>query len=158
MLLTLDARKYFGFGEDNNTVLATRAQFGTLAGPDSDSAPPDYLFFAGGGGSVRGQPYQALGIGEIDDTVIGGTSYLALSGEIRRHVRGNFDAVVFYDAGFVGDDAFFQGEGSWLTGAGLGLRYNTGFGPLRADVAFPISGTPDDAPGFQIYIGIGQAF
>ncbi len=158
LLLTFDGRKYLALGEEKSTVLAGRVQFGTLAGPDSDSAPPDYLFYAGGGGSVRGQPYQALGIGEIDDMIIGGTSYLALSGEIRATVRGNFGAVAFYDAGYVGDEAFLQGEGSWLSGAGLGLRYQTGFGPLRADIAFPVSGTPDDASQFQIYIGIGQAF
>lgn len=158
VLVTLDARKYFAFGAEKNTVLAGRVQFGSLSGPDSDTAPPDYLFYAGGGGSVRGQPYQALGIGEIDDTVIGGTSYLALSGELRSTIYGSFGGAAFYDAAYVGEDDFLQGDGGWLTGAGLGLRYNTGFGPIRADFAVPVSGTPDDASDFQIYIGIGQAF
>ena len=41
-------------------------------------------------------------------------------------------------------------------GTGLGLRYDTGFGPIRFDVATPVAG--DTGDGVQIYIGIGQAF
>ena len=41
-------------------------------------------------------------------------------------------------------------------GAGLGLRYETGFGPIRLDVAAPIHG--DTGDGVQIYIGLGQSF
>ena len=43
-----------------------------------------------------------------------------------------------------------------VPGAGLGLRYDTGFGPIRFDVATPVAG--DTGDGVQIYIGIGQAF
>ena len=42
-------------------------------------------------------------------------------------------------------------------GAGLGLRYYAGFGPLRADIAVPLDKRTGDAD-FQIYISIGQAF
>ncbi|HAJ03622.1 MAG TPA: hypothetical protein DCL55_10350, partial [Brevundimonas sp.] len=37
------------------------------------------------------------------------------------------------------------------------VRYNLPFGPIRADVAFPLERRPADAD-FQIYISIGQAF
>ncbi|MDZ4095616.1 MAG: BamA/TamA family outer membrane protein, partial [Paracoccaceae bacterium] len=46
--------------------------------------------------------------------------------------------------------------GEWHAGAGLGLRYDTGFGPIRLDVAAPVRGKIGKGP--QIYIGIGQAF
>ena len=42
-------------------------------------------------------------------------------------------------------------------GAGAGLRYNTGLGPLRLDVAVPLNPMPGD-PDFGVYAGIGQAF
>jgi translocation and assembly module TamA len=42
-------------------------------------------------------------------------------------------------------------------GAGVGLRYYTGFGPLRADIAVPLNKQEGDAD-FQVYISIGQAF
>jgi translocation and assembly module TamA len=48
-------------------------------------------------------------------------------------------------------------DGSDHTGGGLGLRYETPIGPLRLDVATPLSG--DSVFGeLEIYIGIGQAF
>jgi translocation and assembly module TamA len=43
-------------------------------------------------------------------------------------------------------------------GCGLGLRYYTGFGPLRMDVAFPLDKRENIDDSFQLYISIGQAF
>jgi hemolysin activation/secretion protein len=43
-----------------------------------------------------------------------------------------------------------------LAGAGLGLRYATGFGPIRLDVAAPVGG--NTGKGVQVYVGLGQAF
>jgi translocation and assembly module TamA len=64
--------------------------------------------------------------------------------------------VAFADAGYVSPGADFQ-EGDWHAGAGVGLRYDTPFGPIRLDVATPVrgGGVGDD---LFIYIGIGQAF
>ena len=48
-------------------------------------------------------------------------------------------------------------EGDWHSGVGIGVRYDTGIGPIRLDVATPADG--DDAFGrVEVYIGIGQAF
>ncbi|MEM0937363.1 MAG: autotransporter assembly complex family protein [Pseudomonadota bacterium] len=153
-----DARAYFGFGEDRDIVAAGRIQIGSLVGPEIDDAPPDFLFFAGGGGSVRGQPFQALGTGEVDGRIVGGRSYVALSAELRAYVRGPLGLVGFVDAGYIGEEELYDGSGEWISGAGLGLRYDTGFGPIRVDLATPVDGGPDDADPVQIYIGIGQAF
>ncbi|WP_116132329.1 autotransporter assembly complex family protein [Tropicimonas sp. IMCC34043] len=154
----IDARSYLGFGERRNTVLAGRVQLGSLYGPSIPEAPEDYLFFAGGGGSVRGQPYQSLGAGTFNGQIFGGRSYVALSGEVRSYVRGNIGLVGFYDMGYVGAEEFYNGSGNWMSGAGIGVRYKTGFGPIRADIATPVSGGPSDADSVQLYIGIGQAF
>jgi translocation and assembly module TamA len=65
--------------------------------------------------------------------------------------------VGFFDGGFVGDTANPFGDGNWQSGAGFGVRYNTGIGPIRLDIATPTSG--DDAiDRIEIYIGIGQSF
>ena len=50
-----------------------------------------------------------------------------------------------------------RGTGGWHAGAGVGLRYQTGIGPLRLDIAAPAGGTTPDR-GVQLYLGIGQAF
>lgn len=151
----LDGRAYRALDEDARFVLAGRAQFGALLGAAIDKTPPRFLFYSGGGGTVRGQPYQSLGVttGGLES---GGRSFVGLSGELRAKLRGNFSVVGFADAGYVGSESFFDGSGDWHAGAGLGLRYDTVVGPIRLDVAAPVSGSTGE--GVQIYIGIGQSF
>jgi len=153
-----DARYYRGFGADARIVLAGRAQIGSVLGPTLDETPPDYLFLSGGGGTVRGQPYESLGVTRTIDAVTfetGGQSFAALSGEVRGRITETISLVGFYDAGFVGAESGF-GAGRWHAGAGLGVRYDTGIGPIRLDLAAPVSG--DTGSGVQLYLGIGQAF
>lgn len=155
--LTSDARAYLGFGEDDRFVLAGRAQVGSVWGPDLEGTVPDYLFYSGGGGTVRGQPYQSLGVTANNGEFTGGQSFGAVSAELRTKVRGNIGLVGFYDAGMVTEDSGFAGDSDWHAGAGVGLRYDTGIGPIRVDVATPVTG--DDAgQAYELYIGIGQAF
>jgi translocation and assembly module TamA len=152
----LDARSYRALGGDGDVVLAGRLQLGAVFGPSLAQTRSDYLFFSGGGGTVRGQPYQSLNIDLGAGTEVGGRSFLGLSGEIRIPISGPIGAVAFVDAGYIGAESFVDGSGDWHSGAGLGLRYQTGLGPIRLDVAAPVSGRTGD--GVQLYIGIGQAF
>ncbi|MCK0150206.1 autotransporter assembly complex protein TamA [Marivita sp. S6314] len=155
--LTSDARTYVGFGEGDRFVLAGRAQIGSVWGPSLSETVPDYLFYSGGGGTVRGQPYQSLGVTADNGEFTGGKSFAAVSAELRAMVRDNIGVVGFYDAGFITDESGFAGESDWHGGAGVGLRYITGIGAIRLDVATPTTG--DEAgQNFEIYIGIGQAF
>jgi translocation and assembly module TamA len=158
----IDARGYVGFGEDDRFVLAGRAQAGAVAGASLFGTPRGYLFYSGGGGSVRGQPFESLGVtsacpaGPPGCTVrSGGRGFAALSGEVRARVFDGVSVVGFVDAGYVSAGAF-SGASDWHAGAGIGLRYQTGIGPLRVDVGGPVSGTTGNGP--QLYIGIGQAF
>ena len=137
-----------------------RLQGGAIFGSTLLETPRDDLFFSGGGGTVRGHPYRSLGIsvtrGFGPSFQIGGTYLLAGSAEVRARVTDRIGVVGFVDAGRVGVDGFFDDIGDWQAGAGLGLRYETGFGPIRLDVAAPIHG--DTGDGVQIYIGLGQSF
>lgn len=153
--IVADGRAYFTFGETDGVTLAARAQIGSVIGAQLAQTPPDLLFFSGGGGTVRGQPYHALGVPVGTDTT-GGTSFLGLSGEVRAKVTNKIGLVGFYDLGAIGADALPASNADWHSGAGLGFRYNTGFGPIRVDVAAPVSG--DTGEGIQLYVGIGQAF
>lgn len=152
----VDARAYRGVGDGDRFVLAGRVQAGSVYSDSIQDIPPEYLFFSGGGNSVRGQPYQSLGIPVGTDDLRGGRSYLAVSTELRANITDTIGVVAFADAGHISDDSLFGGDGDWHAGAGLGLRYKTPIGPLRLDVAGPISGNTGD--GVQIYLGIGQAF
>jgi len=151
-----DLRDYLTLGEAERITLAGRAQFGSVAGGDRRDLPADMLFYSGGAGTVRGQEYQSLGVDLGPGITVGGRSFLGVSGEVRGMVTDTIQAVVFADAGFIGEDALGTGTGEWHGGAGLGARYFTAVGPVRVDLATPIDG--DSSSDFQIYIGIGQAF
>lgn len=153
--IALDARAYRALDDGARFVAAGRVQFGSVLGAAIDKTPPRFLFHSGGGGTVRGQPYQSLGV-EIGGNESGGRSFLGLSGELRAKLGDSFSIVAFADAGYIGAEEFYDGSGEWHAGAGLGLRYDTVVGPIRLDVAAPVSG--DTGDGVQIYIGIGQAF
>ena len=71
-------------------------------------------------------------------------------------VTDKIGVVGFVDFGRLDIDGFFKPSGDWHSGAGLGLRYATGVGPIRVDVAGPVGGTTGD--GVQVYVGIGQSF
>ncbi len=157
--LTFDARAYRRLGEDSRFVVAARAQGGLIVGSRLLATPRDDLFYSGGGGTVRGQPYQSLGVTANDGGTpveTGGTRFIAVSAEVRAKVTDTIGIVGFVDAGSVSDSTFTSPGDDWHAGAGLGLRYATGFGPIRLDIATPVGG--DTGDGVQIYIGIGQSF
>ena len=105
---------------------------------------------------MRGQPYQSLSVDLGGDVNVGGRNFVGLSGEARIKVFDKASVVLFADAGFIGAGSMPGKDGDWHSGAGLGLRYNTGVGPIRLDIAAPTSG--DTGDGIQVYVGIGQAF
>jgi len=154
--LKLDARGFRTFGDTVPVTAALRLQFGSLIGPSLTESPPFYRFYSGGGGTVRGQDYQSLAV-DVGGDRTGGRSFAGVSGEARIRMTEAITVVGFYDWGFVAAESFADGGGDTHSGAGLGLRYNTGIGPIRLDLATPISGAAD-ASDFYIYVGIGQAF
>lgn len=158
--LGLDARAYRRVTD--RVVLAARGQLGTVVGASIDETPRALLFTSGGSGTVRGQPFQSLAVdapcpgGPPGCTVrTGGRGFAGISGEVRTDVTDTIGVVGFVDAGMVSASSFLSG-GEWHSGAGLGLRYRTGIGPIRVDLGAPVSGSTRD--GLQLYIGIGQAF
>jgi len=156
--LYLDARSYQDFGTEGRFVWAARAQVGALALSALNRTPRDFLFYSGGGGSVRGLPFRALGtsLGGVDS---GGQGFAAFSTEGRIRLSGTISAVGFADIGLVTQGPF-TGPSDWHAGAGVGLRYDTPIGPLRLDVAVPLrrNASAAGAADVQFYLGIGQAF
>ena len=150
------ATAYLPLQDNAKTVLAGRVRLGSILGGEELTVPSDRLFYSGGGGSVRGYEYQGVGPRLPDNTPRGGLSLFETSIEIRRDVWRSFQAVAFLDAGAIG----FQETPNFNNlryGAGVGVRYKLPFGPIRADIAFPLDRREGDAD-FQVYVSIGQAF
>lgn len=150
------ATAYFALDQAARTVIAGRLRLGSIVGADELSIPSDRLFYSGGGGSVRGYEYQGVAPRLPDNTPRGGTSLFETSIEARRGIGRSFQGVVFVDAGTVGFQEY-PDFSNLRYAAGFGVRYKLPFGPIRADVAFPLDRREGDAD-FQVYVSIGQAF
>ena len=148
---------YVRLTESPRLVLAVRGRLGSITGAPRDAIPANRRFYAGGGGSVRGIPFQAASPLGDDDDPLGGRSLLEASAELRYNVTETIGVVGFADAGRAFEASFPDFDDPLIVGAGLGVRYFTPIGPVRLDVAVPVDRRDvDDA--FQFYVSLGQAF
>lgn len=154
-----EGRIYESFGERDQLTLAARARVGWLeaVAGSADDVPPDRRFYAGGGGSVRGYEYNSIYPEERDllGLTPGGQGLAEGSIEARWRFDERWGAVAFIDGGAAFDDWGEAGDLSF--GAGVGLRYDLGFAPLRVDLAVPLD-DDESRDDFALYISLGQAF
>ena len=153
----LEGQAFIPLGSER-LVLALRALWGSLWGVDNSQVVPSALrFYSGGGGSVRGYDYQSVGPRNAKLDPLGGVSQVEVGAETRWRFTEDMGLVAFLDGGMVYenvDDKLFQ---DMLWGTGLGFRYYTAIGPVRADVAFPLQRREDD-DAWQLYLSLGQRF
>ncbi len=140
-------------------VIAGRVRLATIQGAEAFEIAPSRRLYSGGGGSVRGYGYQAIGPLNDFGEPTGGASQVEVGVEARIQtgfLDGAVEVVPFFDAGSVSlgstpDFRFVK------YGAGVGIRYKTTFGPIRADLGVPLNPGPFDAP-VVLYVSLGQAF
>jgi translocation and assembly module TamA len=152
------ASAYFPLDSARRYVAAGRVKVGALFGAaDIRNVPASKRFYSGGGNSIRGYGYQAIGPVDPAGEPIGGKSVFEAGVEMRIKLTETWGVVPFFEGGSVFDSQLPDFSRKLRWGAGIGVRYYTGFGPIRLDVAFPINGRPED-DDYQIYVSIGQAF
>ena len=156
---TAEASTYLAVDEDARFILAGRvAGGGFLDAPDRlQDIPPNYRFYAGGAGSIRGYRYQTVGPRGPFGFTVGGRSLFEANLEARVKVTDTIGIVPFFDIGGAYASQFPDFRGDTRMAAGLGLRYYTGIGPLRLDVAFPLNPRRGDKEAV-LYVSIGQSF
>ena len=138
-------------------VLAGRVSMGVVSGQERMEIPADERWYAGGGGSVRGYPYQTLGpLSGLTPT--GGKSLFEVSLENRVKITERFGLAFFVDGGNAFAGLTPSSDEKLFWGAGTGLRYFTPIGPFRVDVAFPLDRREGIDDSFQIYVSLGQSF
>ncbi len=136
---------------------ALRLTLGSINGCSLGAVPADERYYAGGGGSIRGYEYQSVGP-KVDGTPTGGDNLLEFSAELRLQPGNRMGYVAFLDGGTVYNDLPNDSSRSLRYGAGIGLRWFTTIGPLRADVAYPLNPDDSQVDRIQFYISLGQAF
>ncbi len=147
----------FGLTNPGRSIVALRGLIGDAEGASQFQLPPDKRFYAGGSATVRGYRYQSVGPHfPISNNPEGGTSVVAGTVEFRQRILQSFGAAAFLDAGQVAASSG-PGTGTWRVGAGVGARYYTPIGPIRADIAIPLS-KQTGSDTLEFYIGIGEAF
>lgn len=135
--------------------LALRAEGGAVVANRSARIPSSLLFRTGGGTTVRGYAFRAIGIDYPDD-VIGPGNYMAIgSVEWQRPILsegrpGALEHTVFLDFGDVADK---PQELHPRFGIGTGLRIKTPVGPMEVDVAYGLKSRK-----FRLHFSVGFVF
>jgi translocation and assembly module TamA len=148
---------YLDLSGEGNLVLAGRLSVASVFGGAIDELPADRLLYAGGGGSVRGYEFRSISPEDEDGDPTGGRSLVEGSIELRYRFLDDYGIVPFFDAGTVTEHTFPSFDEDLQYAAGIGFRYYSAIGPIRADVAVPLNPREDDDP-VAFYISIGQAF
>lgn len=156
-VLDLGASTYYAIDDGKRYILAGRTRLASLLGAGRDDVPPPQRLYSGGGGSVRGYESRFIGPLDTEDDPIGGRSVAELGIELRYRLSESIGIVPFLEAGLVSEEIYPTTDERIQYAAGLGLRYYTAIGPIRADIAFPLNPRDEDS-FFQFYIAIGQAF
>ncbi|WP_395701752.1 autotransporter assembly complex family protein [Aquabacterium sp.] len=129
-----------------------RVEAGQIVKRDAVIVPDALGFRAGGDDSVRGYAYRTLAP-ERDGHIVSGNVLLTGSAELARPISDRLPSVwgaVFVDAGRAAD--------SWkdykpALGYGVGLRWRSPIGPLRADLAWG-----DELRRLRLHLSVGITF
>ncbi|MBS0185482.1 MAG: BamA/TamA family outer membrane protein [Proteobacteria bacterium] len=143
---------------EDSAIFSTYLNLGFMPNGTRNSVPPDKLFYAGGGGSVRGYGYQLAGPLDQDKNPLGGTSAFESGIELLTKITADLGVVSFLDVGTVYNKPAPTFSNPLFWGVGGGIRYYTPIGPIRFDIAFPLRRRSGVDSPFQIYAGIGQSF
>lgn len=139
--------RYFELGSRDQVIL--RGELGHTQADDIDRVPNEFLFRAGGAGSVRGYSYQSLGA-KTGSATLGSRSLIVGSAEYVHWFTGEWGGALFYDVGDADDDLW---KVKWAKGYGAGARWKTIAGPLALDVAY---GQRDER--WRVHFAIAIAF
>jgi len=122
---------------------------------DSTNVPFYDRFFLGGPYTLRGFEYRDVGPRDATGEPLGGKSYGLLSLEYTIDIVSPIRFAIFYDAGFVNEDAYDFSPGRYNDNFGFGLGLFVAGAPLRLDFGIPITtdGTNDEGNQFNFSFG-----
>jgi outer membrane protein insertion porin family len=147
-------------------VLATNGRVGlarTLEGEEPDRLPLPDRFFAGGDYSLRGfkqdraGPLEPSSVPGAEPVPTGGNALLLAGAELRLGFGRFFGVAAFTEAGQVYPLVDDMDLGDIRYTAGLGVRYKSAFGPIRADWGYKLNRRGTERAS-HFHLTIGHAF
>lgn len=128
-------------------------QLGTvITGDDISLLPDSFRFRTGGDQSIRGFSYNAIGAEQAIDAIEiedeGAKNLATLSVEYDWEFIDRWRVAVFTDVGDAFNDTYEE-----HIGVGTGVRWLSPVGPIKFDIAFPVS-EEDDAPRVHFAMGL----
>ncbi|MBI4314244.1 MAG: outer membrane protein assembly factor BamA [Candidatus Omnitrophica bacterium] len=156
--LTWGGNRYLEFFKDQ--VLELNANFGLVDSfGDSQAVPIFERFFAGGADTLRG--YKERRVGPKDSSSndpVGGESMVLGSAEYSIPIASFLRGAVFYDVGNVYERFQEIASQGFKSGAGVGARIKTPFGPMKLDVGYPINPDAGEKQAIRVHFSASREF
>jgi len=144
--------RYVPLSPSNQWIV--RGEGGYLFADRLDQVPSEFLFRAGGVGSVRGFSYLSLGQ-QVGNSTLGSRSLVTASNEVVHWFGPRWGAAAFFDTGNAGDPVEFA---HLARGYGLGARWRTPAGPLALDVAYGERTIDGQGGRWKVHFSVAVAF
>lgn len=135
----------------NQHRFIVRGSFGIIESSSFKRVPPSFRYFAGGDRSIRGYNYQSISPRDTDDKLLGASRLLTGSFEYQYRLADKWWSAAFVDSGEAVDN--FK-HSDFYTGAGVGIRWVSPIGPVKIDIARPVSHQKKKRT-LHLYLGIG---
>ena len=151
--------QYFPTFEFQNQVLHLLARGGVVDNyGDSEFVPFYDRFFLGGPYNLRGFEYREVGPKDSVGEPVGGKTYGFLSLEYSMDIVAPIRFAIFYDAGFVNEDAYDFSPARYNDNFGFGLRLFVAGAPLSLDFGIPLTTDGENDEGNQFNFSFGTRF
>jgi translocation and assembly module TamA len=129
--------------------LLLRGQAGAVLSQAREGIPSTFLFRTGGDQTVRGYAFESLGVQQAG-AIVGGRRLVVGSTEYTFWVAENWGIAAFVDLGNAWDSGV---RPSLAAGYGLGMRFRTPIGPIRADLAYG-----EQTGDIRLHFSVGYGF
>ena len=144
-------------------TLALSGELGYVHGFSGKTVPFFKNFYAGGPGSVRGYKAFSLGQQDVQTNVLGGTRKMTGSAEVLFPMPGaqqdkSLRLSAFVDAGQVYAENEKVALGELRYSAGIGLSWNSPFGPFKLSIAQPLNAKKGFDRIERLQLNFGTAF
>ncbi|MFH1831046.1 MAG: outer membrane protein assembly factor BamA [Pseudomonadota bacterium] len=146
------------YGFFKRLVFSTALRTSHIQGIGSNvSVPTNELLFLGGDDTIRGYSEDSLGPTDANGNPTGSRTRWILNQELRMRIWRNLGIAGFFDMGSLTSNYSDIGWRDVRKSAGVGLRYNTPVGPIRADYGFKIGRRAGESVG-RFHFTFGYVF